>query len=298
MTDIKRKSLTYYVARYDIHGPRLREFIEKYNMDPHVGQLPGALRERIAAADIPRVTIAFNKCLDGFVAEKRRKLIDGRDDSVYSLDAMTELFGTRCIIEAPYCGKVQPWHGFASVVCRVSFPEIGAQYALKIFRDFDFRHAHGPWYEIPTAVCAYAAEPRDNNRMYIGAFGQNAYMLSDWAGEEIGDDLYIRQNKNEIYTTAQGEQFSGNYRRGRRIDYGRTTRTAYGAAPYQARKIYRQLRSAARTIDAESVTRIQRKYNGNAFLRRDFDTAIELIKQYAGITYEIWMSRVLGDVTR
>jgi hypothetical protein len=115
-------------------------------------------------------------------------------------------------------------------------------YALKLFyknRPKWIEYDHGVCFEVATAFAANKAEPKDNNPIYMASLISEKYMLSAWAGEE--DGIKERENKNTIFITSPHETSPRNLRAGRRIDWGETYLTDYGAMSYRARKIFRQI---------------------------------------------------------
>lgn len=261
MEKVKYTSLTHVLKRDRgwMTLPRLQYILRTFDVSPDLGCLPHDLRKCVAGADIANVTARFHQIISGFIAENRKVLVSPRTIWVYEWDDVTKLFGTPCILECRnrfLDGCDGPWLGVISYVCRVSFPEIGAQYALKIFRRDDYVAAHGPWNEIPAAMGAYHAESRDNNCMHMASLGPVKYMLSDWLSGVESDRVVMRDNKNEIFSTDDDEIHPGNYRAGRRIDFGKTHRTPYGRASYNVRKLYRSMinmLSAGNVADYENM---------------------------------------------
>ena len=147
------------------------------------------------------------------------------------------------------------WRGAVGIVCRIYFPRIDVQYALKIFRtipdgDFD----HGPHWEIPTAFSAAHAEPYNNTRVYMASVLGRGYMLSRWQNaSECDGAKFCKHNENKIFYTKSAEHSPRNYIAGCRIDYGQTYQTAYGALPYPLRKLYRRVKYAAMRGDVNEI---------------------------------------------
>lgn len=249
MRKLKYTSLTH-LLRHDtwLTLPRLKYILENFDVSPDLGGLPPELCGRIAPQDRADVTAAFHLNIAEFISQNRLKLMSFKTVFCIPWNGLAALFGTPCVVEcrnrAPDSDS-EPWRGAIATVCRVTFPEIGASYALKVFRGDNYSSAHGPWYEIPAAFGANSAEQKDNNPVYMASLGAVKYMLSAWGGEEKEVGNTIRENKYEIFTTMEPEMHGGNWRGGRRIDYGRTHRTLYGAASYKARKLYRQLENVA-----------------------------------------------------
>ncbi|MBD5400805.1 hypothetical protein HDR61_03630 [bacterium] len=277
MKKFKYTSLTH-LLRHDtwLTLPRLQYILENFNVSPDLGGLPPELCGRIAPQDRADVTAAFHLNIAEFISENRRELLSHKTVFSMQWNGLSALFGTPCVVEcrnrAPDPDS-EPWRGAIATVCRISFPEIGASYALKVFRMDKYNAAHGPWYEIPAAFAAYRAECKDNNPLYMASLGSVKYMLSSWAGEEKDVGNAVRENRYEIFTTLGPEMHGGNWRGGRRIDYGRTYRTLYGAASYRARKLYRKMEDAA--ANPEQLASLVENAS-TQFGKADIDAAMHL----------------------
>ena len=236
-------SLTHFLRRNWLRNPFvLQAILSKCTVAPYVGALPPELRARVPREKLAEITYEFRMRLEDFLIDKIYEIRETSDGLLYYPDKIGELFNTRCVMEfgaTNYAGY-RIWTGLAGIVCKMSFPELNAKYALKIFdtRQNDL-YEHGAMYEIPTAFAAAHAAPRDTARVYMASFIYEPYMLSRWEGDVM--DGRIRKNKNEIFVTSIHESESRNYRHGRRIDFGETFRTAYGAASYRVRKMCRKI---------------------------------------------------------
>ena len=277
MRNVKHRSLTHFLrcnTSLTIRG--LKQVINYCDVSPELGALPPALRT-CAGGDMSDVTARFHKIIAQLISDNRRVMMGYSTVMCCDWPAASELFGTPCVVECRnrLTHNGPQWYGAAATVARISFPEIGARYALKMFRRDEWTSAHGPWNEVPAAFAAFHAEPKDNNRVHMASLGTVKYMLSDWAGEEdeFGGDL--RDNKYEMFWTDPGEMHRGNWRGGRRIDYGKTYRSCYGGASYNVRKLYRKIVNAAddRAMLAEIMNN-----PGTRFSAKDMEQAVRLVK--------------------
>lgn len=298
MKDFKYTSLTH-ILKHDawMTLPRLRHVLDNFDVSPNLGGLPPALCACVAPENRAMATMRFHELIAEFITCNRLKLLSFKTVMTCPWPSVSQLFGTSCILECRNraVGENMPWRGAIATVCRVSFPELNAAYALKVFRMDNYRSAHGPWYEIPAAFGAVAAERRDNNPVRMASLGDVKYMLSDWADDDKCPTGTIRENKNEIFTTVDMEMHDGNFRGGRRIDYGRTHRTVYGAASYNVRKLYRKLIFAAQSCDNNAVQNIM-KNQDSAFAQRDVDRAIEMVHSIGPINVREFVNRCRGVV--
>lgn len=298
MKKVKHTSLTH-ILRHDVWMtlPRLKKILNDFDVSPDLGGLPPALCACVAPGDRSAVTGRFHELIVEFISENRLKLLSPKTVMTRNWVSVAELFGTPCVVECRNraVGEDMPWRGAIAVVCRISFPEIGAIYALKVFRRDDYKSAHGPWVEIPAAFGAYAAEPKDNNPIRMASLGDVKYMLSEWAGEDGGRACSARKNLNEIFFTADMEMHSGNFRNGRRIDYGRTYKTAYGSASYNVRKLYRKLMLAGQNGDVNAVQQIIESPK-NAFAKKDVDRAIELAQSLGSVVAREHIARCVKAI--
>lgn len=242
---IKHVALTGYLSR---KWRRCHNFlcsiVLKCDVAPYLGALPPELRKRVGQKNLSEVTLAFRNVLKDFLIQNACEIYSMDKDRVYKIPEIACLFRTSCELEAK--GKnaygYNPWSGISGFVVKLSFPEINAHYALKLFyknRPKWIEYDHGVWFEVATAFAANKAEPKDNNPIYMASLISEKYMLSAWAGEE--DGIKERENKNTIFITSPHETCPRNLRAGRRIDWGETYLTDYGAMSYRARKIFRQI---------------------------------------------------------
>lgn len=261
-------------------GPRLQYVLENCNVSSDLGNLPPELCGRVALQNRADVTVAFHLHIADFISNNQSRLRSFKAAFVEPWDGVSELFATPCTVEcrnrASSVDSV-PWRGAIATVCRVSFPEIGASYALKVFQKDRYFVAHGPWYEIPMAFAAHRAESKDNNPVYMASLGPVKYMLSAWAGEEKDVGGAVRKNKYEIFITQDREMHCGNWRGGRRIDYGDTRRTLYGVASYRVRKMYRKIMNIMANNDAVTLRQMAQNASVAApAAYQDFEKAIGL----------------------
>ena len=268
----KHRALTGYLRRNWNRNPHvLRRIVYNTDVSPYVGALPPELRRQAACKDIANVTAQFRENLEDFLIKNAFDLRDMKSDCVYDLPELGNLFGQKCILVAR--GGVNPWAGTCGVVCKLSFPDIKVNYALKIFfggaSEF-MNFSHGAWFEVATAIAANKAEPRDNVPMYMASLKYDMYMLSRWAGD-TDDGVAPRENKNKIFFTKSDEDEARNRRGGQRIDWGETYKTNYGEMSYPARKLYRRLMNMDAVAVQKSLLCARDKIT-----QRDFEYAIKL----------------------
>lgn len=275
-TRVKHVALTGFLRKNWKRDPRyVQQIISDCDVSTRLGELPPQLRERVDKTKISEVTDAFHVNLQNFLSENIWELDELPTDKVYDLPELGNLFNTKCELLArgyPAYG-VNPWSGANGFVCKMSFPMINAHYALKLYyEDGRFIRCcdHGVWFEIPTALAAGRAEPRDNNRIYMAALTGGAYLLSHWGGDNE-DKIAARKNENMIFVTSLDEDESRNRRGGRRIDWGETFLTDYGAMSYPARKVYRQIMACDQMALKKSCDMAR-----GAFACRDIETAVRL----------------------
>lgn len=260
---------------------------------PYLGALPPELRARVPAEQMDVVTNQFRMILEDFLISKSRELADMQQDMQYEIPELGKLFGTRCVLQSRGINAygVNPWAGAVGYVCKLSFPEIGADYALKLYYPTALIDDvnHGAMFEIPTAFAAKRAEPRDNNDVYMASLMYEKYMLSAWGGDGI-DNVPLRQNKYKIFRTSFEENESRNWRGGRRIDWGETYKTPYGRLTYHGRKFYRQI--MGRNTDAA-----KKMYQGakDNLTRRDLDLALKVADNDACDTENLPVRMFLRD---
>lgn len=293
---VHHRALTGYLRKNWSRNPNvLRRIVYNTDVVPYLGALPPGLRARVPREQIPLITAQFRENLENFLIKNAADLRQMKADKVYDLPEIGDLFGTKCVMVARgiNVSGENPWSGLLGFVCKLSFPEINAHYALKLYYDNGngvFHRDHGPWFEVATALAANKAEQRDNVPMYMASLKYEKYMLSQWAGD--GDDgVPQRINENKIFCTRTDEDESRNRRGGRRIDWGETYRTNYGGLSYPARKIYRQ----AMNMDATAMRRV---INGakNNFQKRDLARALELAGLVAWYDDNQQLGQFLGQV--
>lgn len=248
----KHSSLTHFIRRNGNHR-MVAQILARCDVTPRVGCLPPELVPLVRPENRAYVADEFGKCLEQFWARNKDNISMLHSDTIFDASDISALFNTECHITARgvgVCG-VGAWSGGFGVVCKVSFPKINAEYALKYFLAPKYTYGHGAAFEIPAAFAANHAEPRDNCPVYMASFkAKHEFMLSKWAGDKV--DEFVRQNKYAIYLTSDEESWGRNWRGGRRIDYGETFRTDYGAASYPVRKMFRKIvRAAERGYDCE-----------------------------------------------
>lgn len=257
---IKHVPLTGWLRHKYLRTPRmLREIIEKCDVDPCIGALPPQLLARLNPADITLVTMRFREALQDFLVDNGRALRTENKNRVFDLPEVGAMFGSGCQIY--YRGTMGPdgdtaWRGAFGIVCKLSFPDIRCDYALKFYYSDNVSGygRHGPWYEIPTAFAACNAEPHHNNPVYMASLFHNMYMLSAWGGDD--NDGWMRRNRYELFYTRPREVSERNYRNGCRIDWGDTSPTAYAAISYRGRKLYRKIDNAWRRGGLDALKQI------------------------------------------
>ena len=277
----KHVGLTGYLKRNWRRNPNeLKRIVYSCDVSPYLGQLPPELRAIAPGGDIAGVTQQFRKIIEDFALENIQELRDANQDKIWPMNKIEQLFGTKCVMFSRGVNVygVNPWAGLLGFVCKLSFPEINAHYALKLYYDNVYvrtSYCHGPWAEVATALAANHAEPKDNVQMYMASLKYEPYLLSKWAGD-TEDGVSQRQNKNRIFVTRDEEDESRNRRGGRRIDWGETSRSKYGEMPYPARKLYRQIMN----LDKNAVQKSLGQFK-NCLERKDAQNAIKLAKQVA-----------------
>ncbi len=258
----KHASLTHLLRHKWMASPdSWRYILSKCNVDHHLGALPPELRARVPKEKLSEVTYEFRVRLDRFLIEKAPEIRNRSNRSRYNVAEIGDLFGTSCIIKTGAVNVYgwRKWEGRYGVVCKMQFPQIQAEYALKIFlplpKEESQEHVgHGASYEIPTAFAASYAEQADNVHVYMASLCAENYILAAWEGD-IADGK-IRNNKNKIFVSDILETEARNYRAGRRIDFGATFLTPYGRLPYDVRKLYRCMINAARKFDVDTFAKV------------------------------------------
>ncbi len=275
----KHVSLTHWMRR-KWNPYAIQQITTNCNISPNVGELPPELRTLVPREKLAECTAQFHDVLHDFIVNNYYTVINSPIYRLVPLRGAIDLFGTHCTIE--YGGKDETtgrlkWHGSLGMVCRISFPRIGAGYALKIFYAMPNRHGgHGPLFEIPTAFAAMHGEPRDNAPVYMASFLGDGYMLSKWMWQKNDGVFYCRDNKNELFTTSERENQARNFAQGRRIDYGQTYRTMYGGASYRVRKLARIIWPLAAARDVRAIRDLFAQ-NKNMILRRELNRAMEIV---------------------
>ncbi len=275
-TRFKHVALTKFLKRNWERNPNvLKRILYNCDVSEYIGALPPQLRARVPREQIATVTAQFRENLENWLIRNSLDLRAMEADRVYELPEIGNLFNTKCTLLSRGINVygVNPWSGLLGFVCKMSFPEIDAHYALKLYYDnlsIMVSYSHGPWFEVGTALAANKAEPRDNVPMYMASLKYEKYMLSQWAGDR-DDGIDARENKNTIFVSRSDEDEARNRRKGRRIDWGETYLTNYGSLSYPARKLYRQIMN----LDTGAVKKALAKVR-NRQQRKDADAALEL----------------------
>ena len=267
----KHRALTGFLRTY--WSPNIARYIttviEKCNVSNHVGQLPPQLREFVEPTEIPKAMQQFCAALDNFVNKKYTYICEGcYKNKIYPMPEIEQIFGTKCVIEVngePVGKGLRPYEGSLGFVCKVVFPDVELEYALKLFYKKSWAPEYGPLHdalaEIASAFAANQVEPRDNNPIYLARLTGKRYMLSQWLYETIDSPLQ-RFNQFEIFRTNILEINAWNWHAGRRIDYGGTKLTLYGALPYPVRKLYRKIVNAAEKEDFITMQKLKDSATG------------------------------------
>lgn len=297
----KHCALTKFLRHHDLRlAYDLEKIIKDCNVSPFLGCLPPELRALVDKENLSDITFKFFDILDFIVVDKYAELLNYVKYK-YDMLEITALFNTKCILEtgeqihfAPD-SKYREWaqnNGFLKwqnynddlMVCRswlggygniykLSFPEIGVSYALKIFKtNICPNVGQGPIYEIPTALRACRAEPKYNNTIYMANLLGGQYMLSKWVNVTVDNQWLPNTRKHMIYTTADEENLPKNYCEGKRLDYGKTRKTLYGGASYPVRKLYRQMQN----MTSEQIKKLESKQKNN-FEKANFQQAQDII---------------------
>lgn len=243
---VKHSALTGFLRRnWTSSTIRLQQIVYNCNVSPYLGALPPELRKCVSHDKIGQVTQQFRENLENFLIQNVFEIRDMDADKIYEIPALGDLFNTKCVLETKGINVygVNPWAGAVGFVCKLSFPEINAHYALKLFFDRPADWAtvhHGPWFEISTAFAANHAQPRDNNPIYMASLKYDKYMLSKWAGD-VQDGIAGRYKDLSVFKTSVQENGVRNRRNGRMIDWGETFLSGYGRLSYAGRKLVRQI---------------------------------------------------------
>ena len=278
---VRHVGLTGYLKRNWRRNPNeLKRIVYNCDVSPYLGQMPPELRAIAPGGDIPGVTVQLREIIEDFVIKNIYELRELDRDKIYQMNQIEKLFGTKCILTARGVNVygVNPWSGLCGFVCKMSFPEINAHYALKLYYDNIYvraDYAHGPWFEAATALAANQAEPKDNVPMYMASLKYEPYMLSKWAGDK-DDGVSQRKNQYTIFVARDAEDESRNRRGGRRIDWGETSRTSYGTLSYPARKLVRQIMNMDKFAVQKSLEQAK-----NSLAQKEMQAAIKYAKQVA-----------------
>ena len=266
---------------YDAYKIFLNCDISKY-----VGSLPPELINLIPKESIAHITKQMCKELESLVMDFEYEL-EKRSKEIYELDSVGELFNTKCVLQTYdksdircyYNNKICGWFGVCANVYKISFPEINAHYALKIFKGFESIRGHGVQYEIPTAFCANNCEPEKNARIYLGVLFGGQCMLSKWIDAKENDELPdVFVNDTAIYQTTYQEVRPDNFKAGKRIDFGGTYKTEYGSMSYNCRKLFRKFK----LMTPEQIEILKRKAK-NKFDKYEFEKAYNLYLDYSHV---------------
>ncbi len=291
----KHRSLTGFLRRYWSHGMHyeLEYILNNCDVSGHVGELPPQLREFVEPEQIAAVRQKFCAALDNFVNKKYTYICtECYKNRVYPMPEIEKIFGTKCIMEVngePVTKGGRPHEGGLGVVCKLVFPDVDLEYALKLFYKKSWAREYGPLHgayaEVAAAFSANQAEPRDNNPVYLARLtGKKKYMLSQWAYEAI-DLPIMRKNQNVMFQTYHVEVAARNWRSGRRIDYGATYKTAYGMASYPVRKLYRKMVNAANKNDNVAMQKLKDDTKGY-IAKQQFNAAIKCVCDMASSRYD------------
>lgn len=272
----KHRALTGFCRKNWTSGTeRLRQIFYNCDVKPYFGALPPELRARVSREDVADVTKQFRDKLENFLLLNVWTIKEQEKDTVFNLSEIGALFGTSCVLEMRgvlMCG-VSPWEGLTGIVCKMSFPEINACYALKVYKsDFENYSQHGPWFEIPTAFAATKAKPKNNNPVYMASLIYGKYLLTKWAGE-YDDDKPIEQSMNSVFAISDKENNGRNLRAGHIIDWGETGVTDYGRLSYRGRKIVRQVVASGSSNQYEKLCK-------NNFERQERKQVMQYLQYY------------------
>ena len=239
--------------------------------------------------DLSDVTLRFFDILSFFIANNYDELLF-KTKKEYELKNLSDLFKTKCIlftselvrtdiINGEKIDFYKEWAGAVSDVYKLSFPEIGIDYALKIFKkNIIPTVGMGPFYEIPTAFKANKCEPKLNNPIYMANLSEYQWTLNKWVNHTDNEKV-PDEREHAIYITSEEENKPRNYCNGKRIDFGKTRKTVYGGCSYPVRKLYRQMQN----MTYEQLQTLESKKKNNFDLenyRRAQDTIyIEYISE-------------------
>ncbi len=248
-------SLTHLFRREFVsRSSRIKDIIEKCDVSTTIGALPKELRNRKKKEQLSECTKIFVRAVNYFLEENFYDLLYTEDDITYSFEEIESIFSTKCLFEIKGKSSKEARRGAFAFVGKLSFPDLNADYAIKVFYDDVNVCCHGAFYEVATALNAYKAEPKSNNKVHLASFSEHPYMLSDWAGDAPA--TYINENKFKIFDMNPREMASRNFRNGKRIDFGETYRTAYGAASYKVRKMFRKIVNASEKENIDALNKM------------------------------------------
>ena len=280
----KFSGLTKYIRKHGLDNDGiylLHDIWMRCDSTSHVGFLPPKLRALVDKKDISTVTAKFFDDLDYLIVDHGEEF-KHHTEMKYYLTEIGELFNTLCVLETyermPNLNYAyREWGGAVGDVYKLTFPEIHAEYALKVFRleIFGFR-GHGAKYEIPTAFCANKCEPKINNPVYMAKLFGVQYMLSKWAGENTSAPL-PEDKETSIFQTTYQEQHCDNYRNGKRIDFGDTYKTDYGRLSYNGRKMFRKMQN----MTHRQIMKLKEQQKDN-FSKSDFKKAYNVYVNFYG----------------
>lgn len=182
---VKHVALTGYLKRNWRRNPNeLKRIVYNCDVSPYLGQLPPELRNIVPKNKIAQVTAEFRESLENFLINNIVELRSMDADCTYQMPELGVLFGTKCELFARGINVygVNPWSGLLGFVCKLSFPEINAHYALKVYYDnmhVRAGYSHGPWFEAATALAANNAESKDNVPMYMASLRYEPYLFQN-----------------------------------------------------------------------------------------------------------------------
>jgi len=278
-------ALTHFLRKKHRDIRALNAILTKCNVSPYLGALPPELRACTPRENLDDVTYRFRMCMEDFLIANIYDIRESIVGPAYEISEIGRLFNTQCLLKfgAINAYGFRVWSGRFGIVGKMSFPQLNAQYALKLFDrrieeeygSYGIMGRHGMMHEISTAFAAVHAEPCDNARVYMASLIYEPYLLSRWEGDAADGDF--RENKNEIFATKPCEVEARNYRSGRRIDFGETYRTLYGATNYRVRKMFRKIINA---IDMRDMASIQYVLNGKSagFSASEISAAMDLVR--------------------
>ncbi len=265
-------------------GRVVQRIIENCDVSSTIGELPPQLREFVEPDQIRTSREKFCAALGNFVNKKYKYICEEcYKDKIYPMPEIEQIFGTKCVIEVngkPGPKGLRPYEGSLGFVCKLVFPDVELEYALKLFYKKSWAPEYGPYHgsfaEVAAAFAANRAEPRDNNPIYLARLtGKKDYMLSQWQYE--AKDLPLQRfNQFEIFRTGLLEVEPRNWHAGRRIDFGGTYETAYGMAKYPVRKLYRKMLAAAERNDTDAMQKMKDNVK-NYIEKQNFNRAIECV---------------------